>query len=440
MRHKTRSLTRMWLVVFTFSLCLPGCGGCGSSKPKDTPAAPAPAAPKLVAAAPPPAPVAAPEAAPAGPPPPKPTSTPGSAPPNEFLYSAAGTEVELLDQVRGTVATNVFQLEATDRTYSVGKDSAAPKPEDYLVVESIPVTGDSAYLRVVQYENKRPVKGPTVSLPEGFTAIAKAGATADGVPMRITSPDGAEMALIPAGVGYIGSTDGPANSRPELTVMVDYFYMDIHEVTVQQYSNFREAQKQKKKNSPAATNATDDPLMPVLGIPWGVAQVYAKTYGKELPTEAEWEKAARGPEGFRAPWGNGRAAWSEPRTHKTITKIASFPPDYSPYGIYDLAGNAREWCADWYAESAHVEFQSSKQPLRNWSSPKKATTTNYRLVKGAGPDWAVWKRVGQDMQERLPDVGFRTVLRLPSSDTTKGRLDEVEKVAKPRGELSRPGF
>lgn len=260
---------------------------------------------------------------------------------------------------------------------------------------------------------------PGFSLPKGFTEYKPTGYDDSGLPLRIVcAKTGKLLALIPGGPSIVGSDDAPGESQPSYNVVLDSFYMEIQEVTVDDYEKYRSELKEKKKPSaPAPSNPNADPDFPALGVSWAGAQGYVRWAGLELPTEAEFEKAARGPKGFRTPWGDGKPL----ATTKRLTKVGSNREDTSPYGVLDLAANAKEWCADLYSPTANAEAAAAglKDVLHNWQGPKKVREMNLRVVKGNGPDWSLWHREGHDMQKVNPQIGFRGVLRLTgeTSDT-----------------------
>jgi len=189
----------------------------------------------------------------------------------------------------------------------------------------------------------------------------------------IVDKDSAEMVFIPAGEFEMGSNDYD-DEKPVHTVYLDAFYIDIYEVTNAQYKKFMDATGHK---APAYWNNSNynDPQQPVFGVSWEDAKAYADWAGERLPTEAEWEKSARGGlVGKKYPWGDdithdnanyggtgGKDVWDGP------APVGSFAPN--GYGLYDMAGNVWEWCADWYNESYYAN--SPKQNPTGPSSGKR---------------------------------------------------------------------
>jgi len=211
------------------------------------------------------------------------------------------------------------------------------------------------------------------------------------LPKEIKGKDGAEMMLIPAGEFDMGSNDYD-DAKPVHTVYLDAFYMDKYEVTNEQYAQFL---NDYGKNTDAAGHkliAIDSSYClieksgnvyraksgyekhPVVVVSWYGAAAYAQFYGKRLPTEAQWEKAARGGlKGKKYPWGGeidpSKANYNhDSRGHSTedmmkyLKPVGSFPPN--GYGLYDMAGNVWEWCADEYDENYY-----SKSPKNNPTGP-----------------------------------------------------------------------
>lgn len=188
----------------------------------------------------------------------------------------------------------------------------------------------------------------------------------------IIGDDGAEMVLIPAGEFLMGSDDDEAydDQKPVHQVYVDAFYMDKYPVTNAQYKKFLDANPQWCKDGllPAEyaysdyllawdenTHPTGKGDHPVTSVSWYAAMAYARWAGKRLPTEAEWEKAARGGlVGMKYPWGNTideNLANYDGNIGDT-TPVDRYMPNR--YGLYDMSGNVWEWCLDAYDKTFYA--------------------------------------------------------------------------------------
>lgn len=213
----------------------------------------------------------------------------------------------------------------------------------------------------------------------------------------IKGKDGAPMLLVPAGPFLMGSNDGLPNERPEHTVTIKAFYIDQYEVTAGRYQKYVELGKHEPP-APAdddAGRSLDD--RPVVGVTWTEAAAYCAWAGKRLPSEAEWEKAARGTDGRRYPWGEmqpfvdianyNRGIWVSEAI--TLVPVGSGLEGMSvrhglkeggksPYGLAHMAGNAAEWVNDWYDREYYQQ-----SPDANPSGPKSGEK---RVLRGGS--WA----------------------------------------------------
>ena len=225
-------------------------------------------------------------------------------------------------------------------------------------------------------------------------------------PSDIDMPDG--MVFIPAGDFQMGSEDIDASDdeKPVHTVYVDAFYMDKYPVTHAQYKEFLEANPQwrdlgwynyhlifrKYRDSDYLKNwfkgkyPTGKGDHPVNWISWYAAMAYAKWMGKRLPTETEWEKAARGGgTGQKYLWGNAiniRNANFDKHVGET-TPIGKYPPN--GYGLYDIVGNVGEWCLDEW-KSRFYTFSESRNPVSGGSIENIVNTyaksKTFRVIRG----------------------------------------------------------
>ena len=227
-----------------------------------------------------------------------------------------------------------------------------------------------------------------------------------------------EMVYIPAGEFIMGSKDGEDNEAPVHTVYLDAFWIDKYEVTNAQFKKFcEEAGYKGIITQPGFLN--DYPNFPVMNITWYDAMDYAKWAGKRLPTEAEWEKAARGTDRRKYPWGNEkpnaddiyranyRAASLKADGFEYAAPVGSFPENVSPYGVFDMAGNVWEWVADWY-DAKYYTYS----PKLNPKGPKVSPIFG-KVMRGGSWDrparsMRCARRYGNDGPgDWFSDVGFR---------------------------------
>jgi iron(II)-dependent oxidoreductase len=205
-------------------------------------------------------------------------------------------------------------------------------------------------------------------------------------------PQVSGMTYITEGEFIMGAKNGEKDERPVHRVYVAGFYMDKGELTNREYQKFLEA---TGRRTPNFWNDVDlnKPELPVIGVIWQDAEAYCKWVGKRLPTEVEWEKAARGIDGRKYPWGNNydnqyANSYGERDGFQFAAPVNSFSSGISPFEVLNMAGNVWEWCADWYAEDCytrtkHDTFQGQDHgQLRvvrggSWEDPaSKLRTTN----------------------------------------------------------------
>jgi formylglycine-generating enzyme required for sulfatase activity len=228
------------------------------------------------------------------------------------------------------------------------------------------------------------------------------------LPAERVGRDGAPTDLVPAGTFAMG--DGEYSPRRE--IFLDAFYIDRFEITTARYAKFLAATGSVRPpdewEAVAPGSASE---LPVIGVDWNDAAAYCAWAGRRLPTEAEWEKAARGAEARAYPWGDEspsvlRANYgnTSPEAYNGgLHKVGSHPAGRSPYGTHDMAGNVNEWVADWHADG----FRSGD--VRN---PKGPESGKARVIRGGGR-FDTAERIASARRWHGPpdlrsgDIGFR---------------------------------
>jgi formylglycine-generating enzyme len=245
-------------------------------------------------------------------------------------------------------------------------------------------------------------------------------------PKTLTGKDGAVLTLIPAGEFLMGTSisnrDGGRDEYPDRRIFLDAFYLDSLEITNGRYFEFVKATGHRIPEHPRDKKLTlwQDTTVPavfkdhpVINVDWYDADAYCAWAGRRLPTEAEWERAARGTTGRRFPWGEAEPTrtlanyLNQWRNGAGLEPVGSHPQGASPEGVQDLQGNVWEWVADWY-DSSYYE----KGPLRNPKGPAEGTR---KVIRGSGweseaPLLRSAHRLSSDPKNRNHSLGFRCAM------------------------------
>ncbi len=197
---------------------------------------------------------------------------------------------------------------------------------------------------------------------------------------KVNEKDGAVMVWVPAGEFAMGSWNGDDDEAPVHSVYLDAYWIYQTEVTNGQYRQCIEADSCEGYLSDYPDNQ-----YPAVYIEWYEARDYCAWAGGRLPTEAEWEKAARGTDGQTYPWGNAAPSCNLANywgcTGGT-QPVGSFPAGASPYGVLDMAGNVWEWVSDWYSDSYY-----SGSATNNPTGPASGT---HKVVRGGSWLYYEW--------------------------------------------------
>lgn len=231
-----------------------------------------------------------------------------------------------------------------------------------------------------------------LSITTEAKVVAAPAAQDFSVYKTLVGDDGREMVQISEGPFVMGSRDNDSDpdEKPEHQAYLKSYFLDKHEVTQEAYERFAKMTRRIKRKIEVFE---DDPAKllipanPMIAVTWDDAEAYCKWAGKRLPTEAEWEKAARGEGKRRYPWGEEFVVGyanidGNEDGFRYLAPPGSFEAGRSPYGIYDMTGNVGEWVADFYDENAY-----RKSSYRDPIGPEQG---EQRVIRGGS--WRETKR------------------------------------------------
>jgi len=245
---------------------------------------------------------------------------------------------------------------------------------------------------------------PSAAKPADTSAAIAPGAE------KTNPKDGATMVYVPAGEFLMGSKEGEGCDweRPQRKVTLDGFYIYKYDVTVAQYRRFC---AETRRAMPPEPNWKWQDNHPIVNVTWHDANAYAAWAGVQLPTEAQWEKAARGTDARVYSWGNRWAENTSIHSAGKTAPVGSCPAGTSPYGAFDLVGNVWQWCADWYDADYYATA-----PLVNPPGPAAGTT---RVLRGGSWGFNMPEYFRTSYRNRCtpeckyPDYGFRCACAEP---------------------------
>jgi serine/threonine-protein kinase len=233
------------------------------------------------------------------------------------------------------------------------------------------------------------------------------------------------MVLIKGGpfpMGFEGA--GYLDTQPVRSVNLEDYYIDKYEVTNKEFNDFLKASgydwKGRMQAWPGGVMPEEMANLPVVYVSWEDAKAYAEWAGKRLPTEAEWEKAARGIDARKYPWGGDfdpKKCNVKDSGYGKLLPVDSFPEGQSPYGCFNMVGNAAEWVADYYDAYPGNEAKVEKFGQK------------YRVVRGGSyesvANFTTFYRTPEDPTLRFRNIGFRCAIS--AQDAQKKDEENKEK-------------
>ncbi|HEY3476475.1 MAG TPA: SUMF1/EgtB/PvdO family nonheme iron enzyme [Anaerolineales bacterium] len=341
---------------------------------------------------------------------------------NEYEMHCIGNQISMY--VNGQP---VDTFDVINDVYAKGQVGLSVSTEDVFPID----------IRIIEFEVSDATSGSNLGESTSISGTAEVAdtpssntgsTTAGGEENMMTSPkDGMQMVYVPEGEFTMGTDNGEPDEGPPHAVLVNAFWIDRTEVTNQMFADFMNSQTDQSRISNWIDSDDEDLQVqrvdgswqaisgyedhPMIEVKWAGAVAYCEWRGEgtRLPTEAEWEKAARGTTDNLYAWGNDLdcSLANYGTCEGSSVKVGSSPSNASPYGALDMTGNVVEWVLDWYAEDYYQESPSS--------NPAGPGSGEQRVLRGGSWDERtdyevrVTYRYTEPPDDSLDDGGFRCV-------------------------------
>ena len=337
-----------------------------------------------------------------------------------------GIIVAIMSGLASVLFFVITQTSTPDPT-KVGATTTTPEPTETENVVTVEPAEPTAELTQAPTEAPTPTATPVP--PTATEVPPTAIPTSPGSTM--VGQDGMTLLYVPEGEFLMGSKeddpDAEDDEHPQRSIYLDAFWIDQTEVTNEMFATFLNQQGNQVEGDVTWLEIDDGNVLisefggtfqskegfanhPVIGVSWYGAKAYCEWAGRRLPTEAEWEKAARGTDGRKYPWGNEDVAgnllnlcdkncsWSNRINsiddgYEFTAPVGTYPDGASPYGALDMAGNVWEWVADWYDADYYKDAPKNNPPV--------PTTGQYRAMRGGSWFIYVARRVRAGLRGRL---------------------------------------
>lgn len=293
-----------------------------------------------------------------------------------------------------------------------------PKAKKTIPILPIGIAVAVAWLGIVAgFVLMRPKTSPTPPVTNGVSSGNASSPATPVMQTKINAKDDAAMVLIPEGAFIMGSQETDeetfSDEQPQRSVTLSGFWMYQYPVTVKQYKKFATDTKREMPEAPSYDPQWFQEELPMVNVTWEDANAYSEWVGGKLPTEAQWERAARGTEGQKYPWGNtfdDNKLWCSVVTKRDKPAPVNRKTNVcvSPSGCVDMAGNIQQWCNDWY----QADYQKSA-PAKDPTGPD---TGDEHLLRGGSwsksnqRDFRTARRDRDAPTSKAIDWGFRVVV------------------------------